>query len=112
MPFCSLVQYTYELMNDITFTLDCIIKTPHEREAHVAYAYRERASSTALLQVIVSWISESGSHACHGFTISWTRTGFTELYFKNICSSEIYVFLNKGHITAMDNWFLVLVSPY
>lgn len=31
---------------------------------------------------------------------------------KNICSSEISVFLNKGHIMAMDNRFLVLVSPY
>jgi hypothetical protein len=29
-----------------------------------------------------------------------------------LCSSEISVFLNKGHIMAMDNWFLVLVSPY
>ena len=31
---------------------------------------------------------------------------------KKLCSCEISVFLNKGHITAMEDGFLVLVSPY
>lgn len=82
---------------------------------HILHIQR---SSTALLQVIVSWVSESGSHACHGFTISWTRTGLTELYFKkymfewNLCFSQQWTHYGYGQLVLSTSKPLLSTPLY